>query len=100
MPALTESAGISDLLGWAGLKNSFTNKFQQMREAGKSGEALEFMNKQSMYQSLVLGDVDENEIPCGENAGMINSILSVNEVVNKIIKGISSIMKDLKTRLS
>lgn len=82
------------------LKNNFTNKFQQMRESGKSGEALELMNKQSMYQSLVLGDVDESEIPCGEGAGMIKSILSANEVFNNMIKSIPSIMKDLKTRLS
>jgi NAD(P)H-dependent flavin oxidoreductase YrpB (nitropropane dioxygenase family) len=82
------------------LKNNFTAKFLQMREAGKPGEALELVNSQSMYQGLVLGDTAESEVPCGEDAGMINSILSAREVVDNMIKGIPAIMTDLETRLS
>jgi len=82
------------------LKNNFTAKFLQMREAGRIGEALELVNSQLMYQGLVLGDTTESEVPCGEDAGMINSILGAKEVVDNMIKGIPAIMKDLETRLS
>ena len=82
------------------LRNNFTSKFQQLREAGKSDEVMELMNKQSLYQSLVLGDTEESEVSCGENVGMINSILSAKEVVDNMIKGIPSIMKSLESQLS
>jgi enoyl-[acyl-carrier protein] reductase II len=82
------------------LKNNFTTKFQQLREAGKSDEAMELLNKHSLYQSLVLGDTEESEVSCGENAGMIDSILSAKEVVDSMIRGIPSILKSLESQLS
>ena len=55
---------------------------------------------ESIVKGLVLGDTTESEVPCGEDAGMINSILGAKEVVDNMIKGIPAIMKDLETRLS
>ena len=82
------------------LKNDFTNKFQQLREAGKSDEAMEMMIKLPMYQGLVVGDTAEGEVPCGQNAGMIKDILSAQDIISNIIKNIPSIMEEVKTRLS
>jgi len=83
------------------LQNNFTKKFQEMRTANASSEdLLEFMNQHSMYQALVLGDTDDSEIPCGENAGLINRVVSANEVVSSIINNIPFIMKKLKGKLA
>jgi enoyl-[acyl-carrier protein] reductase II len=82
------------------LRNNFTSKFQQLREAGKSDEAMELMNKQSLYQSLVLGDTGESEVSFGEDAGMIDSILSAKEVVDNMNRGIPSILKTLESQLT
>jgi len=83
------------------LQNNFTKKFLEMRMAeASSEELLEFMNQHSMYQALVLGDTDDSEIPCGENAGLINRVISANEVVSSIINNISSIMEKLKSKLA
>ena len=83
------------------LQNNFTKKFQEMRMANASSEELlEFMNQHSMYQALVLGDADDSEIPCGENAGLINRVVSANEVVSSIINNIPLIMEKLKGKLA
>ena len=83
------------------LQNNFTKKFLEMRMAeASSEELLEFMNQHSMYQALVLGDTDDSEIPCGENAGLINRVISANEVVSSIINNIPSIMEKLKSKLA
>ena len=83
------------------LQNNFTKKFLEMRTAeASSEELLEFMNQHSMYQALVLGDASDSEIPCGENAGLINRVISANEVVSSIINNIPSIMEKLKSKLA
>ena len=83
------------------LQNNFTKKFLEMRTAeASSEELLEFMNQHSMYQALVLGDASDSEIPCGENAGLINRVISANEVVSSIINNIPSILEKLKNKLA
>jgi NAD(P)H-dependent flavin oxidoreductase YrpB (nitropropane dioxygenase family) len=83
------------------LQNNFTTKFMEMRTANASSEEmLEFMNQHSLYQALVLGDADDSEIPCGENAGLINRVISTNDVVSSIINNIPTIMEKLKNKLA
>jgi hypothetical protein len=60
---------------------------------------MELLNNHSLYHSLVLGDTEESEVACGEDAGMIESILSAGEVVDSMIGGIPSILKSLESQL-
>ncbi len=83
------------------LKNNFTDKFTEIRTANAPPEeVLQFLNQHSMYQALVLGDAENSEIPCGENSGLINKVISADEVVSGIVNSIPSIMEKLKHSLT
>jgi len=82
------------------LKNAFTKKYLEMVEAGAPAEdLLRFLDEHTMYQALVQGDTDEGELPCGQNAGIIDDLLSAAEVIDKIVAEIPSVFTGLKSKL-
>jgi len=83
------------------LKNSFTTKYFEMKACGASMEELwKFISEHSMYLGLVQGDVDEGEVPCGQNAGIIDNIVSAAEVIQSLMSEIPSVLGRLEARIS
>lgn len=82
------------------LKNSFTQKYLEMLEAGASDEELfRFLDEHTMRHALVQGDTDEGELPCGQNAGIINDLLNAAEVIENMVAEIPSVFAGLKNKL-
>lgn len=79
------------------LKNAFTQKYAEMQESGASKEQLlRLLAEHTMYQALVQGDVEQGELPCGQNAAMVDAIVSAAEVVESIMQGVPLVMSHLK----
>jgi NAD(P)H-dependent flavin oxidoreductase YrpB (nitropropane dioxygenase family) len=71
-----------------------------MQEAGTPDEErLRFLGEHTMHQALVRGDTDEGELPCGQNAGMINDLLNAAEVIENMLAEIPSVFEGLKGKL-
>jgi len=82
------------------LKNTFTQKFPEMQEGGAPMEdILQFMDTHTMYQALVQGDTEEGELPCGQNAGIINGLTSAAKVVEDMVAEIPSVMGRLTNKI-
>jgi len=83
------------------LRNQFTRKYLEMKAAGASQEELkEFVNQHSQYHAQVLGDSQESEICCGQDAGLIKSIVGAAEVIQGMVSEIPSALADLQLRLA
>jgi len=83
------------------LKNVFTEKYLEMQHRGASDEEmLRFLDEHSMYRALVQGDVEEGELPCGQDVGMINEVLHAGEVIEKMMAELMPAVEDLRERLS
>lgn len=78
------------------LRNSFTKKYTEMIAQGASVEGV---FQQPMYHALVKGEVEEGEIPCGQDAGLVSNMMSAAEVVENIIREIQPVMERLKSRI-
>ncbi len=62
-------------------------------------EILQFMDTHTMYQALVQGDTEEGELPCGQNAGIINGLTSAAEVVENMVAETNSVVEGLRHKL-
>lgn len=83
------------------LRNSFTQKYLEMKAAGASSlELNNFLNEHSQYHSQVLGDAEGSEICCGQVAGLISSVSSAAEVIQSIANSMDSHFNTLKQKLS
>ena len=82
------------------LRNSFTQKFSEMREANAPmEEMLQFMKDHTMYDALVQGDIEEGELPCSQNAGIITEMLSAVDVVRSIVAELPLVMEAMRYKL-
>lgn len=82
------------------LRNSFTQKYIEMQDSGASAEQLlRFLGEHTMHQALVLGDIEQGELPCGQNASLVSGIVSAAEVVRTIVQGIPAVMAEMGERL-
>jgi enoyl-[acyl-carrier protein] reductase II len=82
------------------LKNAFTQKYLGMVEAGAPDEeVLRFLGNHTTHQAMVQGDIDEGEVPCGQDAGIINDLLSAAEVIERIVAEIPSVFAGMKGKL-
>jgi NAD(P)H-dependent flavin oxidoreductase YrpB (nitropropane dioxygenase family) len=83
------------------LKNAFTERYLEMQHRGASDEELlRFLDEHSMYRALVQGDVQEGELPCGQDAGMIDEVLYAAEVIKKMVAQLMPVLEDLRDRVS
>jgi len=83
------------------LKNMFTKKYLEMKAAGASPQDLkEFNDMHSQYHAQFMGDFEGSEICCGQNAGLINSLLTAGEVIKSIADGIGSVDGELRSKLA
>jgi len=82
-------------------QNRFTQKYLEMKAAGVPLEELkEFVNQHSQYHAQVVGDSEESEICCGQNAGLINSLVRAADVIEGMVNGIPSTLAELQRRLT
>lgn len=83
------------------LRNNFTEKYAEMQEAGASTDDLvQFLGQQRMYQALVKGDVQNGELPCGQDAAMVGTIVSASEAIQDMMQGIPAVLRRLKLNTS
>jgi len=82
------------------LRNSFTQKFSEMREgSAPMEEILQYMKDHTMYDALVQGDIEEGELPCGQDAGIITGLTSAADVIQRIIADLPSAIEAMRTKL-
>ncbi len=82
------------------LKNAFTQKYAEMQAKGTSvEELLRFLSEHSMYRGLVQGDIDEGEVPCGQDAGMITRLQSAAEVVESMMGDLPAVLERAKAKV-
>jgi len=82
------------------LRNSFTQKFSEMREGNvPMEEILQFMKDHTMYDALVQGDIEEGELPCSQNAGIITELISAGDVVRNVVAELASVMAVLESKV-
>ncbi len=83
------------------LRNHFTREYLERKTAGASSEDLkQFVDQHSQYHAQVLGDSEESEICCGQDAGLIKRAVGAAEVIEDMVNGIPSALEDLQRRLS
>jgi NAD(P)H-dependent flavin oxidoreductase YrpB (nitropropane dioxygenase family) len=82
------------------LRNSFTQKFSEMREsAAPIEDILQFMKDHSMYDALIQGDIDLGELPCGQIAGIITELESAGDVVRNIVAELPTVIEVLGNKI-
>lgn len=82
------------------LRNLFTQQFAERQARGESAENLyRFLTEHSMHRGLIQGDTEEGDVPCGQDAGMIGSIVSAAEVIQEMVSGIPAVLDRMKGKL-
>ncbi|MFC2027876.1 NAD(P)H-dependent flavin oxidoreductase [Chloroflexota bacterium] len=82
------------------LRNSFTQKFSEMREGNAPmEEILQLMKDHTMYDALVQGDIEEGELPCSQNAGIITELMSAGDAVRNVVDELGSVMNALESKI-
>lgn len=82
------------------LKNSLTEQFQALEEAGASSEELNMFGQGRMHLGLIEGDVDDGSLLAGQIAGMIKEIKPVRVIIEEMIAEAEAVMarlRDLQT---
>ena len=83
------------------LSNAFTGQYLEMKKAGApDAELMAFLAEHSQYRGQHLGDTDNGEVCCGQVAGLIDSAPLAAEVIEGIVKNLSSVLEELKGKLA
>jgi len=68
------------------LSNDFSKKIEAMEDAGATKEELEaFLGKGRARKGMFEGDLSEGELEAGQGVGMINEILTVKEIFERLV---------------
>ncbi len=78
------------------LKNSLTEQYLALEEAGVTPEELNLFGQGRMYLGLIEGDVDEGSLLAGQIAGLIKEIKPVKVIIEEIMAEAEAIIADLK----
>lgn len=83
------------------LKNSYTQRYHDLIASGASPQEFsDYHNQHTLYHAQISGDTNNCEIMCGQGAGLITSVLSASEIVQIIMKELSSTLNKCKIKLS
>ncbi len=78
------------------IKNKLAMKILEMDNQGASyEEVIGFVGRGRLRMAALDGDIEEGSILCSSAAGMINEILSVKEVIQRIVEGYDEIVATL-----
>ncbi len=75
------------------LRNDMTKKYLDLEKSGASMEELEMLTIGALRKAVVDGDVKEGSVMSGQIAGMIGEELSCKEVVDRLMKEASLLLK-------
>jgi enoyl-[acyl-carrier protein] reductase II len=78
------------------LKNSLTEQYTALEQAGITKEELNLFGEGRMYLGLIEGDTDEGSLLAGQIAGMIHDIKPVKNIINEIIAQAEKIIDNLR----
>jgi enoyl-[acyl-carrier protein] reductase II len=82
------------------LKTQFTNRLSKLEDSGASDQDLmDFIGYRRNRISQIQGHLDKGEAYCGASAGLIKEVLTVQEVVDCLVKGYEKIVKQLPQSL-
>lgn len=79
------------------IRNQLTDKWLRMEAEGASAEELHVLGLGKLPEALLTGNVTGGSVPAGQVSGMINEILTVKELIDKIIGEAKEICSNLKT---
>jgi enoyl-[acyl-carrier protein] reductase II len=69
------------------IKNKFYNDIEKLYESGRDQEALRsVLGRARAKKGMFEGDLEEGELEIGQSSALIDSILSVEEVFEKLLK--------------
>ncbi|MFW6382015.1 MAG: enoyl-[acyl-carrier-protein] reductase FabK [Bacillota bacterium] len=68
------------------LKNALTRKLDKLEANAVSKEEIEKIGEGALREAACEGDVDNGSVMAGQISGLINNILSSEEIINNIIK--------------
>lgn len=82
------------------LKTAFTNTLIELEKSGASAEdILGFIGYRSNRAAQIDGDLNGGETYCGASAGLIKEILSVPEIVNRLVEEYDTVAEGLPRSL-
>lgn len=87
------------------LKNAYTDRHMEMEASGATFEELRDYERsiestagwRRVPAALVAGDITNGSAPCGAIAGIIDEVLSANEVVRRIVDGYQPVIARLES---
>jgi len=82
------------------LKNSFTERYQELKNSGASSqELIQYIEEHNQFQAQHLGQVQNAEIGCGQVAGIIREIPSAIELIESILIDIENNFLSLQEKI-
>ncbi len=81
------------------LRNGFTEKHQELTQAGNAQVELMELMKGSQFRAQHLGQAEDSEICCGQGAGLIESIGGAGEVIETITGGLADLLNQIRDRV-
>jgi len=78
------------------LKNSLTEQYAALEQAGITKEELNLFGEGRMYLGLIEGDTEEGSLLAGQIAGMINDIKPVKNIIDEVIAQAEKIIDSLR----
>jgi enoyl-[acyl-carrier protein] reductase II len=81
------------------LKNSLTERFQELEKAGASKEDLELFDKNRMFLGLIEGDIEDGALLAGQIAGMIKDIRPVKSIIEDTVREAEQVISFLNKYL-
>jgi enoyl-[acyl-carrier protein] reductase II len=78
------------------IKNDFYNTIQKAEDEGADRvQLLEMLGKGRAKKGMFEGDLNEGELEIGQVSGMINKILPVSEIINKLVSEFNNTSKKM-----
>ncbi len=80
------------------LKTEFVKTILELERSGASEAVVrDFIGYRTNREAQLDGNLNAGEVYCGASAGMIKDIVPANEIIDRLVKGYISILKQLST---
>ncbi|BAT72116.1 enoyl-[acyl carrier protein] reductase II [Thermosulfidibacter takaii ABI70S6] len=81
------------------IKNKLARKFEQMEKAGAPKEEIENLGVGALRRAALEGDVEWGSVMAGQIVGLLKEEKSVKEIIEEIITGAKTLLKEKCSRL-
>lgn len=92
----TVVTGRSTGLPLRSLKNSLTEQYLALEQAGASSEELNLFGQGRMHLGLIEGDTEDGSLLAGQIAGMIRDIRPVRAIIDEMLSGAEAVINRLQ----